>query len=233
MPNGVNTTDLASVLFAALVLAILLETALATLFTWPVFLAKINRRNARMPIALLVGIVIAWGMNFDLVSRVSATLSKDPMHLPSWLGILITGLILAGGSAGIRNVMASLGLVTPPQRLDPPPAPPENKAWISVSADRRNPETPLGVLFTVTDAAGATTGPEYAGIIAANARPPRGVFKLFVTNRARYPQVAGHAVDVGKKYKIQLRDENSLAILKTWPDCAFASGAIVDFEYSD
>jgi len=232
MPNGVKADELAAVLFAMFALAILLETALATLFTWPVFLARINRRNARMPIALLFGVGIAWGLSFHLVSRLGTTLGSGAGQLPIWIDVLISGLILAGGSAGVRNIMASLGLVTPAQRLDPTPAPPENKAWISVSADRQNADAPLAVLLTITDASG-TNGPKYAGSIRAQARPPRPFFKLFLTNAARYPQVAGYPVDVANKYTIQLRDENTRTVLMTWEDCQFASGAIVDFEFSD
>jgi hypothetical protein len=233
MPSGIKADELAAVLFALFALAILLETALATLFTWPVFLDRINRRNARMPIAMLLGVLVAWGLGFHIVSRLSATLgSSSVTPFPIWLDNLVSGLILAGGSAGVRNMMASLGLVTPARRLDPVPAPAENKAWISVSADRRDANAPLAVLLTVTDANG-TQGPQYAGTIRAHARPPQPFFKLFLTNRARFPQVAGYSVDVGKKYTIELRDEVTKAELKKWENCEFASGAIVDFEYSD
>ncbi|WP_139810149.1 hypothetical protein [Sphingomonas azotifigens] len=231
MPSGIKADAIAEVLFALFALAILLETALATLFTWPVFLDTINRRNARMPIALLLGVLVAWGLDFHIVSRLSTTLgTASADRFPVALDIVVSGLILAGGSAGVRNMMASLGLVTPAQRLDPPPTPPENKAWISVTADRQNPEAPLAVLLIETDANG-TRGPLYAGTIRANARPPSALLKLFLTNRARFPRVAGYSVDTGKKYTIQLRDENTKTVQTVWNDCEFASGAIVDFEY--
>lgn len=231
--SDIKVGQLAELLFAVFALAVVLETALASIFNWPVFLARFNRRNLKMPLAFVLGTLIASGLKIDLVARTATAMGSGPSDLPPWLGYTISGLIFAGGSAGVRNMMVSLGILQPTPPAERAPAPEAGKAWISVTARRKDPKTALTILLSWTDAKGIAVGPQIIGSIRAGKNPLRGLVQLFLTDEARFPLVAGYPVEPGRKYTITVRNADDLTVLKNWADREFASGAIVDFVYSD
>jgi len=94
---------LSEVLITIVVLAFMLERALALLFEQKVFVNKFAGRGVKEPIAFIAAILVCWKWNFDAISM---TLLTDKTNL---LGEAITAGVIAGGSKAslklFRDVM--------------------------------------------------------------------------------------------------------------------------------
>lgn len=217
---------IASLLAGVIALAAVIESALAVIFAWPVFLDRINRRNAKMPISLLVSGVVAWGFDLELVHKLAAAFGAGSgQNLPDWFDALLSALILAGGAAGVRNLMVSLGLATPTAEIEKPHRPPSNKGWLSVRDARADRGTPLEIWLTPEGEVSRVIG-----VIAARTRQAPGFLRWMVTDAARFPRVAGYAVDVGKRYTISVREGDGQSQV-IGIDYAFGEAAIVDLTF--
>ena len=217
---------IAALLAGVFALAAVIESALAVIFAWPVFLDRINRRNAKMPISLLVSGVVAWGFDLELVHKLAAAFGAGSgQNLPDWFDALLSALILAGGAAGVRNLMVSLGLATPTAEIEKPHRPPSNKGWLSVRDARADRGTPLEIWLTPEGEVSRVIG-----VIAARTRQAPGFLRWMVTDAARFPRVAGYAVDVGKRYTISVREGDGQSQV-IGIDYAFGEAAIVDLTF--
>ena len=217
---------IASLLAGVFALAAVIESSLAVIFAWPVFLDRINRRNAKMPISLLVSGVVAWGFDLELVHKLAAAFGTGSgQNLPDWFDALLSALILAGGAAGVRNLMVSLGLATPTAEIEKPHRPPSNKGWLSVRDARADRGTPLEIWLTPEGEVSRVIG-----VIAARTRQAPGFLRWMVTDAARFPRVAGYAVDVGKRYTISVREGDGQSQV-IGIDYAFGEAAIVDLTF--
>lgn len=217
---------IASLLAGVFALAAVIESALAVIFAWPVFLDRINRRNAKMPISLLASGVVAWGFDLQLVHKLAAAFGAGSgQNLPDWFDALLSALILAGGAAGVRNLMVSLGLATPTAEIEKPHRPPSNKGWLSVRDARADRGTPLEIWLTPEGEVSRVIG-----VIAARTRQAPGFLRWMVTDAARFPRVAGYAVDVGKRYTISVREGDGQSQV-IGIDYAFGEAAIVDLTF--
>lgn len=224
---------IATLLAAVFALAAVLEAALAVIFAWPAFLDRINRRNAKMPISLLLGFVVAKSFDLDLVEKLGAAFGAGNASLNDWFDSLISALLLAGGGAGVRNLMVSLGLAMPTAELEKPPKPPSNRAWLSVRDGRTVKDSPLTIWLRATDSTGAKGKPFIIGSIIANNRMRMGLARMFLIDRSRFPVVAGYAVDIGNTYDIFVeQDPDAPAGDPRWRDYAFGEGAIIDLVYT-
>lgn len=83
---------LAEVLFAIIMLSFFVERALSLLFEHRYYLRYLKDRGLKEPIALLVSVGLAHYCDFDAPSILLRRESSD------WLGFLITGAVIAGGS---------------------------------------------------------------------------------------------------------------------------------------
>ncbi len=91
------------VLVAIVILAFLLERALAVLFESRFFIKRWKEKSLKELIAFVVAVLACWYWDFDAVSMIFL---KEKVTL---LGMVITGGIVAGGSKGsiklFRGVM--------------------------------------------------------------------------------------------------------------------------------
>lgn len=91
------------VLVAIVILAFLLERALAVLFESRFFIKRWKEKSLKELIAFVVGVLACWYWDFDAVSMIFL---KEKVTI---LGMVITGGIVAGGSKGsvklFRDVM--------------------------------------------------------------------------------------------------------------------------------
>ena len=86
-------------LFTLVILSMLLERALFYIFDYSLWRERIKGKKIKAPISLLVAWLACYGKDFDVLEPV-----LDPGGGPSTLGILITALIAAGGSAASINL---------------------------------------------------------------------------------------------------------------------------------
>lgn len=80
------------VLVAIVVVAFLLERALALLFETRVFIKRAQGKSLKELIAFVVGVLVCWYWDFDAFSMIFL---KEEVTI---LGVVITGGIVAGGS---------------------------------------------------------------------------------------------------------------------------------------
>ena len=90
-------------LFKLLILALLLERGLFFLFDYSLWRKKIKDLYLRAPISFLVAWSITYWYDLDILSP-----TLDPGSGSTYLGVLITALIVAGGSAGLITLMQDI-----------------------------------------------------------------------------------------------------------------------------
>jgi len=96
---------LAEVLTVVIVLAFLLERALALLFEHRLFVGRFDQKGLKEPIAFLVALLVCWRWDFDAVSSILLT------EKTTVLGKVITAGVIAGGSKAsvklFRDIMGA------------------------------------------------------------------------------------------------------------------------------
>lgn len=214
------------ILFGVLAIAVVLESALAVLFGWRVFQNHFSSRGLRTPVAVIVGWLVAHGLKFDVVASLYQALygGQGEVSPLGGLGVFITGLVLAGGSAGVNNILRALGFrrIGPAEGATPRPA--ATEAWFSVTLQRKDAVGPVQVLL-VGDAGPAVL----VGMITGKTPPPPWAAD-FVSNDVRFPPVAGHVLSPGATYTLRLAgaDKAGAPIQKDWGPFTPGAGAIID-----
>lgn len=125
---------LSEVLITIIVLAVLLERALAVVFEHRLFVEHVSRKGVKEFVAVGVAFVVCMRWHFDALSMILLT-SKTTLF-----GELVTACIIAGGSKGsIRLFRDVMGIQSTAQKLlqqaqagpppsGPPPPPPPGGA---------------------------------------------------------------------------------------------------------
>jgi len=97
----------AEVLGGIVVLAFLLERALALLFETRWFINRMQGKNVKELIAFLTGFGVCWYWKFDALSIIL------PRDKASFIGIVLTGAVVAGGSkASIKLFKDVMGFMS-------------------------------------------------------------------------------------------------------------------------
>ena len=232
-----------SVLTMLFVVALLLESAFSTIFNWRVFLTYFSTRGVKTIIMIVISFIVVYTFNFDAIATLIAAF-KLPEQLPAGItkdvalaklvtdeagpvSKFITSLILAGGSAGIYNLMVALGFRSP-REAEVDPKPPMGQAWVAMRVKRVNATGPVNMV--IAEQAQMPTGVlQVAGSIRF-ARP--SLKELLLRNVDRFPQNGGYVVAPNKAYviKVEGHDGRGTAISVLGGTYAFAERAIVDFE---
>ncbi|SNS65801.1 hypothetical protein SAMN06295912_11195 [Sphingomonas laterariae] len=219
--------EMAQILFATLVIAILLESALALIFNWRPFLMYFDRRGVKSVIALAVGWATASVLNLDIVQRLYVAINGPTPGLSvGGLGEFLTGLILAGGSAAVYNILHALGFRQFDRAAEVTPKPATDKAWISVRLKRVVADGPVSVLLSRN---GGT--PELIGVIRGTRRPPAAWAWAF-TDWTRFPTVAGYELPTGTEIALTLKGKNEAnqTVESRAETAKVGARAIIDFE---
>src|SRR5262249_32891646 len=124
------------VLVAALVLALLLESAFALLFNWRPFNALVVGRAWRTPIMLAAAWLVVSQFRFDLMAQLFNAYYPQAAGATSSFGTsLLTAMILAGGSVGVNRILTTLGFRSQVKDADEPPQLDETHAWVAVEVE--------------------------------------------------------------------------------------------------
>lgn len=214
-------------------IAILLESAFATIFNWRVFLAYFSVKGIKTIVMVAVSYIVVHYLNLDLLWSIVASLKtpKGPEISPNpVLTGGLTALILAGGSSAVFEVMRGLGLRVE-REVEPKIAKPKEEAWVSIKVRRDRAEGDIRVFVTpiVPQPAPDILPAPLAGTIAPGR--PR-LSDLLLRNPNRFPRSEGYRVVPGTAYRIEIvgRDANGETLRALGEDIhVFAPGAIVDF----
>jgi len=209
------------------VIAVLLESAFALLFSWRVFLTYFSLTGVKTIIMFAISLTVVWVFKVDILATlISVYRSEEVQSLV--VSKVITAMILAGGSAAVNKVFVALGFRSIP--LPPPEVkPPETRAWVAVLVTQKES---TGIVHVETKDIGAA-GPDDPAPIAGTAcgRTPN-LLALLLRNPNRFPPNGGREVIPGHVYEISVagkdRDGNpKRALIGKF---VFANRAIVDFD---
>ena len=213
------------------VMAVLLENAFALIFNWRVFLAYFSRTGTKTIVMVVVSLIVVYALDVDIVAKLVSAYKGEPQPsiVPSKL---ITALILAGGSAGVSNIMRALGFRIENREADPKA--PEDQAWVAVQVTRKNAVGDLHVKIKNLGSVASLPNPPtpIAGTIRAK-RPP--LLSLIVRGSNRFPQNGGYVLmpNVGYEITVEGKDGQGTQVTAlNGTTFVFAPRAVVDFTVS-
>lgn len=96
--------------FYIFVLSVLVETALKVFFRWRVWIRFLDARGIKIPIVITVSQIIVWSCNYDPISVMLEAVVKDFKPLGNNYAMVLTGLIVAGGSTAVVEMYKKLRL---------------------------------------------------------------------------------------------------------------------------
>jgi hypothetical protein len=220
--------DSAVALTMLFVLAVLLENAFSVIFNWRVFLTYFSLGGVKTIIMIAISYALVVGCKIDIVASLIKTYTN---HAPlgSFPTSFVTALILAGGSAGVYNIMRALGYRSGEREEIVNPRPPKDKAWVAVRATRKDSKGEIFVTVRKIGPADDKSPAPIAGMIQMR-RP--SIIELLLRNRNRFPQNGGYTVAPKTVYEIAVesKDGEGHPIKRLGEEYVFAEGAIVDFD---
>jgi hypothetical protein len=216
-------------LFIILALAVVLESGLAIIFNWRPFVRNFDGRGVRTVIAFFAALLVANGLDLDLIDRLYAAL--DPADVArntlGPIGEVITALVLAGGSSGVNNIFQALGFRRIGRAEEVTPKPKPSEGWLAVRLQRQLAVGPVRVEIQQGGA-----GPWLLiGTIKGNSPPP-AAFAWAVRDQTRFPTTGGYAVPEGVAVELRLTGTDFGGVTRTANSgpLTLAGGAIIDIE---
>ncbi|MEM8542261.1 MAG: hypothetical protein AAGF25_15010 [Pseudomonadota bacterium] len=219
----------AKALSVLLVVAILIENALALIFNWRIFRAYFNLDALKTIISFVVSLVVVKQFELDVFGSLLLVYGDAGLRETSELTTeVLSAMIIAGGSAGVNNVMRALGYRRPVSIDDD--LPPADRAWVAINVKRGSGSDSLQIAIT-PQCGDASNQPAIAGTVFAN-RPK--LMSLLTTNNNRFPRNGGYEVEPGKSYRIAVigtdKQGKRKAVNVSEDPMRFAPRAIVDLD---
>ena len=114
---NVNWEAISEILVLLFVISLVFETALTPIFNWRVFARFCEGKGWKTPITVIAAIALLWNYDIDIFKHIIDAFAKEgSAAAPStFLGRMITGLLVAGGSGAIFNLFAKMNLRNPKQ----------------------------------------------------------------------------------------------------------------------
>jgi hypothetical protein len=195
------------------------------MFNWRPFVETFNARAVKPLVSFVVAYILVLNYQLDLVTQLVNDVNATKTPLNGMPGQVLTALVLAGGSAGVNNLLVALGFrqVRTPETTVPKPPP--DKAWISVRVNLKK-ETVGPVQVFIGNRPDKTTPLPLVGIIHGTSKP--GV-RFFLTDPGRFPGYGGHQVPANTPVEVELLAKNSSSRI-SWGPQPIAGGAIIDLE---
>jgi hypothetical protein len=230
-PNsGVYTATIATLvkLFAV---AILIESALAVIFNWRVFLTLFDGRGWKTVIMIVVSWLVVREFKIDWLSQLMTTYGAIK-PVDDTIATILTSLVLAGGSSGIYNVLVKLGYRAPVAADRVEAKPPPEKAWIAIEVTQVASEGNVNIMLQKLNPQPAPMPTAIAGVVGGNSLA-KDVWGLFFRDRMRFPRGGGYVVDPDVAYDLRVEAKNADGVLVPCPingQYTFARGAIVNMK---
>ncbi len=244
LADSIYSTSL-SALTILFVTAVVLESAFSVLFNWRVFLSYFSSRGVKTIVMVVASLIVVFVFDLDVIASLiaaykmpgtaepvdNALFLKEVAKVSGPVSSIITALVLAGGSAGVYNLMTALGFRSN-REAEVAPTPPASEAWVAVKVKKVNAAGRVQVVVSKVAAmpAGKTAPPAIAGSINF-ARPT--VKELLLRNVDRFPQNGGYVVEPNVPYQVIIQGKDAAgAVIQRQQDdfYVFAPRAIVDFQ---
>ena len=214
-------------------IAVLLESALALVFTWRPFIETFNARATRPLVAFLAAWIFVGAFHYDAVTGLMQAMTNVTIP-PGPLGPLLTAAILAGGSAGVNNRLVTLGFRQVRTPATQTAKFPRHIAWIALHVSRAGGAK--GDVKAWIGEADANDPAPYAKLPLAGVISPVGdarsvgLRRFFLRDANRFPAFGGYEVPIDKRCRIVLTATAADGTTKATAPVEFTPGpgAIID-----
>ena len=128
---NVNWEQIGEILVLLFVISIVFETALTPIFNWRIFARFCEGKGVKTPLTVIAAVVLLWNYDIDIFRHIidafassvregagqaaAASAQVAAESESTFLGRIITGLLVAGGSGAIFNIFTKLKLRNPEQ----------------------------------------------------------------------------------------------------------------------
>lgn len=193
-----------TVLMAAFVLALLLESAFELLFNWRLFQAYFVGRAWRTPIMFAISFAIVKRFELDLLAEVFAAYHGGKQPTSSWISSALTAMIISGGSVGVNRLLVALNFrpaISKKQEETPKPA--STEAYVSIAIRGVKPGQKLNVDMQQSDNVN-NKAPTLTVITAESGGRLR---EILFPSRTRFPHSGGMLLTATTKcYRFVITD---------------------------
>jgi len=113
---NVNWEQIGNVLSLLFVISIVFETALTPIFNWRVFARHFEGKGAKTPITVFSAVVLLWNYDIDIFKHLIDAFENAEDNTgssSSFVGRIMTGVLVAGGSGAVFNIFTKMGLRNP------------------------------------------------------------------------------------------------------------------------
>ena len=118
---NVNWEQIGEVLTLLFVISLVFETALTPVFNWRLFARFCEGKGYKTPITITAAVALLWGYDIDIFKHVIDAFAEGGAKTGSsstFIGRIMTGLLVAGGSGAIFNLFTKMNLRNPKQLAD-------------------------------------------------------------------------------------------------------------------
>jgi hypothetical protein len=237
-------TKLFNELVALLVVVVLLESAMATIFQWRVYRMLFNARAVKTIFMVVAGWFVVTLFDYDIFARILSLAGVAPAEAvgdtvkirTSGFSAFMSALVLAGGSAGVNHLMRQFGFRSPIVDENAPPPLMEDEAWLSITVVRRAAVGAVEVRLDEIPAAPEEL-PALLGVLDDRSALSK-VFGMLFASPGRIPSYGGRKVKVGQDYRIAVAGRrkpagNASGEIEPFEEDVyvgrFASRAVIDF----
>ena len=113
---NVNWEAIGNVLALLFVISIVFETALTPIFNWRFFAKHCEGKGVKTPITVAAAVALLWSYDIDIFKHIIdafAGADGSTESSSNFVGRIMTGFLVAGGSGAIFNIFTKLGLRSP------------------------------------------------------------------------------------------------------------------------
>ena len=101
--------ELVQILVLFLLLSVIFEAAMTTVFNWRWFAKRFEGRGVKTPLTVILAWIVVDSFNVDLVSQV-LNIAGEGDHAATFSGQALTALLIAGGSDMVYRIFTRLGI---------------------------------------------------------------------------------------------------------------------------
>ena len=116
---NVNWEQIGEILVLLFVISVVFETALTPIFNWRVFARFCEGKGFKTPLTVIAAVALLWNYDIDIFRHIIDAFADagggegTAESKSTFLGRIITGLLVAGGSGAVFNIFTKLKLRDP------------------------------------------------------------------------------------------------------------------------
>ena len=110
----VHWEQIGEILALLFVISLVFETALTPIFNWRFFAKHFEGKGVKTPLTIAAAVALLWSYDIDIFKHIIDAFAEDDAKTSSnFVGRVMTGLLVAGGSGAIFNIFTKMKLRDP------------------------------------------------------------------------------------------------------------------------